>query len=146
MTGLQGYGLPKWFDVETPAAKVVGPVDVATLDHHGNRDACNTFWTEALQPQVFVQQSWCSDQPGQEVFYRLSTLKSDKTKADIFATYIHDETKVTYGNWFVNGYKSMEGHVVIRVMPGGKEFYVFVLDDNSPDLKVKMKFGPYQSK
>ncbi len=40
-TGLQGFGLPYWFDVETPIAKVVGKVEVTTLNHHGNRDATN---------------------------------------------------------------------------------------------------------
>jgi hypothetical protein len=144
-TGLQNPDHP-WLDVETPIARAVGAVDVATLDHHGNRDACNAFWVETLCPQVFVQQSWCSDHPGQEVFYRLNAERKNQPKADIFATYIHEETKITYGPWFTGAYKSMEGHVVIRVMPGGKEFYVYVLDARSVNLKVKAKFGPYLSR
>ncbi|MDR0348400.1 MAG: hypothetical protein LBH90_02765 [Tannerella sp.] len=144
-TGLQDSNHP-WLDVETPIVKAVGAVDVATLDHHGNRDSCNDFWVKTLRSQVYVQQSWCSDQPGQEVFYRLSAERKDQPKADIFATYIHEETKVTYGRWFTNAYRSMEGHVVIRVMPSGKEFYVYVLDARSVYLKVKKKFGPYFSR
>jgi beta-lactamase superfamily II metal-dependent hydrolase len=143
-TGTQTAEYP-WLDVETPVARSTGAVDVATLDHHGNRDACNAFWVETLRPQVYVQQSWCSDQPGQEVFYRLSADRPGLPKADIFATYIHEETKIVYGPEFTKAYKSMEGHIVIRVMHGGKEFYVYVLDARSANLKVKRKFGPYMS-
>ena len=146
LTGLQADDIPSWFDVETPVAKVVGPVEVATLDHHGNRDACNLYWTKTLHPDVYVEQSWCSDHPGQEVFSRLVSKNSNKSVSDIFATYIHKETKITYGAGFVKAYKSMEGHVVIRVMPGGNEFYVFVLDNNSKNIKFKTKFGPYKCK
>lgn len=146
LTGLKSDDIPSWFDVETPVAKVVGPVEVATLDHHGNRDACNSYWIKTLQPKVFIEQSWCSDHPGQEVFFRLISKNKDKVIPDIFATYIHKETKVTYGASFVKAYKSMEGHVVIRVMPGGNEFYVFVLNCNSKNLVVKNIFGPYKCK
>jgi hypothetical protein len=144
-TGVQRADHP-WLDVETPIAKAAGEVDVATLDHHGNRDACNAFWAETLRSQVYVQQSWCSDHPGQEVFYRLNADRPGLPKADLFATYIHEETKIAYGPWFADTYKSMEGHVVIRVMPGGKEFYVYVLDARSVKPKVKKKFGPYLSR
>jgi hypothetical protein len=55
------------------------------------------------------------------------------------------ETKVTLGPWFVQGYKSMEGHMVLRVLPDGKTFYVLVLDDTIAKIKVKQVFGPYYS-
>ena len=35
MTGLQGFGLPIWFDMETPVAKVVGKIEALSLNHHG---------------------------------------------------------------------------------------------------------------
>ena len=34
-------GYPDWHDVERPVAKAVGPVDVAVVNHHGNRDSTN---------------------------------------------------------------------------------------------------------
>lgn len=46
----------------------------------------------------------------------------------------------------LNRLKSLHGHIVVRVSPGGDEYYVYVLDDNNEDYKVTGVFGPYQSK
>ncbi|WP_422351170.1 ComEC/Rec2 family competence protein [Flagellimonas sp.] len=143
-TGLRGYGLPPWFDVETPMAEVVGPMEVTTLNHHGNRDATNAFFVETLDPQVVVQQLWCSDHPGQEVYQRL-IYHDDKTSSrHIFSTNMHPETLVTYGPWFKDNYKSLQGHIVVRVAPNGLTYQVYILDEST--LKIKEEHGPYQSK
>ncbi|MEO9805024.1 MAG: hypothetical protein ABJF04_17335 [Reichenbachiella sp.] len=145
MTGLKGYGLPAWFDVETPVAKVVGQVEATTLNHHGNRDATNQDFVKLLDPEVVVQQSWCSDHPGQEVFHRLAAKRPDGKTRDIYATNIHEETKVALGPWFTKAYKSMKGHVLIRVSPGGQKYSVYTLDNKKSSIRVVNKFGPYIS-
>jgi beta-lactamase superfamily II metal-dependent hydrolase len=144
-TGIQGYGLPHWVDVETPISNAVGRVEAATLDHHGGRDGTNENFLRNLQPQVIVEQSWRSDHPGQEVLYRLTSDYLYKGPKDIFATNIQEETKVTLGQTLTKGYKSMFGHVMIRVLPGGKEFYVFVLKNEGRKLVVDKQYGPYYS-
>jgi hypothetical protein len=40
---------------------------------------------------------------------------------------------------------SSQGHVVIRVAPGGAAYQVFTLDDSSESHQVKSVFGPYPS-
>lgn len=144
-TGMQGFGLPYWFDVETPIAKAVGKVEVTTLNHHGNRDATNDFFVKTLDPKVVLQQSWCSDHPGQEVYQRLIYNDENIEKRAVFATNLHDETLVTYGPWFKENYKSMHGHIVIRVYPNGNKYDVFILNDTIKGLSIKEKFGPYYS-
>lgn len=143
-TGLQGYGHPKWFDVETPIAKVVGQVEVTTLNHHGNRDATNEYFVNTLNPNVVIQQLWCSDHPGQEVYQRLIYHDEETNERDIFSTNMHPETLVTYGPWFKDNYKSLKGHIVIRVNPNGKTFRVYILDETT--LNIKSAHGPYPSK
>lgn len=145
-TGLQGFGLPYWFDVETPIAKAVGKVEVTTLNHHGNRDATNAFFVKTLDPKVVIQQSWCSDHPGQEVYQNLIYKDEEAEDRAIFATNMHDETLVTYGPWFKDNYKSMHGHIVVRVYSNGANYEVFILNDDTLELTVKEKFGPYKSK
>lgn len=142
-TGLQGYGLPKWFDVETPMAKVVEQVEVTTLNHHGNRDATNAFFVKTLNPNVVIQQLWCSDHPGQEVYQRLIHHDEETMERDIFSTNMHLETLVTYGPWFRDNYKSLQGHIVVRVAHNGATFMVYVLDEAT--LNIKKYYGPYQS-
>jgi hypothetical protein len=146
MTGLQGFGLPPWFDTETPVARVVGQVDALSLNHHGVRDASNEFFLKTLCPRVIVQQAWSSNHPGEEVLHRIISPAIWPGKRDIFATYIHEETRATYGRWLDENYQSKHGHIVIRVTDGGDKYMVYVLDDTVPGLNVKNKFGPYESK
>jgi len=144
-TGLQGYGLPNWVDVETPMAKAVGKVEVTTLNHHGNRDATNEFFLKTLQPKAVVEQTWCSDHPGQEVMHRLISNHLYPGEKNIFATNIQEATKQTLGFWFTNGYKSMFGHVIVRVLPGGDKFYVLIAETINNKIVIKKTFGPYFS-
>src|SRR6185436_20107969 len=41
MPGIPRPGHPEWQDIETAVARVVGPVEVAVTNHHGNRDSTN---------------------------------------------------------------------------------------------------------
>lgn len=141
-TGLRGFGLPHWFDTETPMAKAVGSVDAMTLNHHGNRDATNDTFLQTLNPRVAIQQNWCSDQPGQEVMHRLG---STGQKRDVFALHLLPETLAYLGPWLRNSYRSTEGHVLIRVLPGGQQFWVGTLDDTRPELRIVRWLGPYSA-
>ena len=38
---------------------------------------------------------------------------------------------------------SQQGHIVVRVSPGGKQYEVIVLDDAVEEGNVKARFGPY---
>ncbi|WP_051350121.1 ComEC/Rec2 family competence protein [Dyadobacter alkalitolerans] len=144
-TGLQGFGLPTWFDTETPMAKAVGKVEVTTLNHHGNRDATNENFLSSLQPKAVIEQTWCSDHPGQEVMHRLLSNHIYEGEKNIFATNIQEVTKATLGFWFTRGYKSMFGHVIVRVLPGGNQFYILIAETANLEVTVKRVFGPFAS-
>ena len=40
----------------------------------------------------------------------------------------------------------INGHVVIRVMPGGKEYFVYLLDDTDFEYRIKSVDGPFKCK
>jgi hypothetical protein len=65
---------------------------------------------------------------------------------DVFSTYVHPETLVTYGPWFNEGLKSKRGHILVRVSPGGASFEIIILDDARPGLHPIARFGPYLSR
>lgn len=140
------YGDAAWRDVETPISRAVGEVDVATLDHHGNRDAVNEFQVKTFKPRVWIGQSWSSDHPGHEVLIRMTTPYLYSEERDIFATNMLEANRVVIGPLIDRSYKSQQGHIVVRVMPGGKNYYVIILDDSKPEMPVKKVFGPYTSK
>lgn len=144
--GNVSYGEPWWKDVETPVAKALGEVDVATMDHHGNRNAVSEFQVKTLKPRVWIGQSWSSDHPGHEVLIRATTPFLYDGPRDLFATNMLEANKLVIGSLIDQSYKSTQGHILVRVLPGGKEYYVIILDDSKEDMPVKNVFGPYQSK
>jgi hypothetical protein len=140
------YGDAPWRDVETPIARAVGEVDIATLDHHGNRDAINEFQVKTFKPRVWIGQSWSADHPGHEVLIRMTTPYLYAEERDIFATNMLEANRHVIGPLIDRSYKSQQGHIVVRVLPGGKSYYVIILDDSRADMPVKNVFGPYSSK
>lgn len=146
ITGSQVLGEPAWFDVETSIGEAIGETDIVALNHHGNRDATNGKFLQDVTPRVLVQQSWISDHPGGEVVHRMTSKTLWQGERDIFATNMLEETKVAIGPWLTKNYKSMQGHIVIRVAPGGGSYRVMILDDSQADLRVKDEFGPYESR
>lgn len=133
-------------DVETPMAKVTGEVDVATMDHHGNRDAVNELQVKTLKPRVWIGQTWSSDHPGHEVLVRAVSPHLYEGERDLFATNMLEANRVVIGPLIDRSYKSQQGHIVVRVEPGGRKYHVIILDDNQADMPVKAVFGPYESK
>lgn len=133
-------------DVETPMARAVGEVDIATMDHHGNRDAVNEFQVKTLKPTVWIGQTWSSDHPGHEVLLRIVNKNIYSEQRDLFATNMLEANRLVIGPLIDRAYKSQQGHIVVRVLPGGGTYYVIVLDDTKPGIPVKAVFGPYTSK
>jgi hypothetical protein len=139
-------GDPLWRDVETPIAKAVGSVDVATMDHHGNRDAVNENLIKTLQPSVWLEQVWTADHPGHETLIRITSPYLYTAKRDLFATNMMEANELVIGDMIKQAYRSLQGHIVVRVLPGGKQYYVIILDDSIPTIPVKSIFGPYTAK
>lgn len=133
-------------DTETPIAKAIGEVDIATMDHHGNRDAVNEFMVKTLRPAVWVGQSWSSDHPGHEVLARMTNKHIYNEPRDLFATNMLEANRLVIGSLIDRSYKSQQGHIVVRVLPGGSSYYVIILDDSKMNMPVKAVFGPYTSK
>jgi hypothetical protein len=135
-----------WRDVETPTAKVIGEVDVATMDHHGNKDAVNEFQVKTLRPRVWIEQTWTADHPGHEVLIRATSPFLYEGKRDLFATNMLEANKLVIGPLVDQSYQSQQGHIVLRVLPAGKNYYVIILDDSNEESLVKSIYGPYTSK
>lgn len=144
--GVPNYTQPWWRDVETPVSAVVGPVDVMLLDHHGNRDTINENILRNLAPRVMVQENWLSPQPGEEVVTRMASKGLYPGPRDVFSTGMAPETRAAIGPIMDGLYKSYNGHVVIRVAPGGEQYEVYVLNDTDARRETVKRFGPYLSK
>ena len=72
-------------------------------------------------------------------------LLSDYPDMKFFFTNIAEEMQKAAQDVFSKAY-GMNGHIVIRVLPGGTEYMVYVLDDNDYQYNIKSEFGPFRSK
>jgi beta-lactamase superfamily II metal-dependent hydrolase len=137
-------GYPEWHDVETPIATAVGAVDAAVLDHHGNRDSTNAFFVATLRPRIWIIPVWSSDHPGHDVLDRMYAERLYPGPRDVFATNMVEANTIVIGA-LLTRLASSQGHIVIRVAPGGATYRVLVLDDSAETYRVQKVFGPYAS-
>lgn len=141
-TGGDLTGYTEWgdFDLETPVAKAVGKVEALALNHHGYYDATNSFFLKTLSPKVVVHQVIHDPHYQRGVLKRLSTYPFH-----VFTYNMHDTKRKTFSAEVSKLYQSTRGHIIIRVMPGGSQYYVYILDDKRIDLRLIQQFGPYTS-
>lgn len=131
-----------WKDIEAPVATVVPPVDVMKANHHGTSNCNSTAILNSLKPQTVIIHPWRDVQPNPETISRMFTANS---YVQIFSTNMTEANKPRLGA-NLNKLKAIQGHIVVRVKPGGDQYYVYVLDDTNQDYKVTGIFGPYNSK
>lgn len=142
--GIGHTGTPDTESMESLAAPVIGNVDVATLNHHGNRNSQNEFYVRTLQSRIWIMQSWTISHPGEEVLRRIMSPYVYPGDRDLFTNFLHPVSKAYLGSK-ADGFKSTRGHIVVRVYPGGEEYDVFILNDKSEDRFVVARYS-YTSK
>ncbi len=137
-------GYPEWHDVESAMAKVVGPVEAAVVNHHGNRDSTNESLVRTLRPRLWIIPVWSSDHPGHDVLDRMYSTRLYPGPRDVFGTNMLEANKLVIGP-LLDRLASSQGHIVIRVAAGGASYQVVVLDDTSDTYRVTKVFGPFTS-
>ncbi len=142
--GIPFEGFPMWHDVETPVAQVVGPVEVALMNHHGYIDSQNAFFVGALRPRVWILNVWESAHPTGRVYSRLQSTRIYPGPRDIFATQMHDANRLVVVG--LDRLASDHGHIVVRVAAGGESYKVIILDDKAETYRVTAVHGPYESR
>lgn len=147
-----------WTDIESAVAWVTGPVDVHDINHHGTPDGANTFFLSVLQPRVHILSTYASSQPGPDLLRRLLSDKIYPGPRDLFMTNTlwpgrREHMVKLYGEkettWLLEQFGKIagtQGHVVVRVAPGGASYRVIVIDDSKVEGTVRSVHGPYQSR
>ncbi len=139
-----------WKDMETAVAIASGAVDVMKADHHGVNNtnghgyvAKNGHVCEAmkyLNPRCWIINSWTDGHPRQKVYEQLMDYLPGM---DVFITNTCSDMQA-YANF--NRVKSSNGHIVVRVLPGGDKYYIYTLSDSDALYRVKTIIGPYRSR
>jgi len=144
LTSYTHDGDQPWQDIFTAVSKVSGRVDVASAPHHGMFDGLSAESVRNLRPRVWVIQSWHLSHPDMLQLERMQSQRLYKGPRDILATNIMRETYLTQKRLMRN-LKSIEGHVIIRVYPGGQEYQVFVTDNKDENDTIVWMSDKYLS-
>ncbi len=130
-------------DTQSTLAEAVGKeIEATKSNHHLSPKTMNERTMELLNPQVMVTQSFYvrEIQPDQSIIQQIAKTGTkqyftniDQSLLDAFPEIYKDCTQIG-------------GHVVIRVLPGGKEYYVIMLDDTDNAYKVRSIDGPFKCK
>jgi len=139
------YGTTPWMDVESPVAKVAGPVNVSALDHHGYYDATCPAFVRAMRSRVYIMQTWHASHPALSVLNELYSPILSPGAHDVFATGLLPAASVADSR-LSSKMLSQHGHVVVRVSAGGARYEVIVLDDTTEQTSVLARTGPYLSR
>lgn len=135
-----GRSTHAWKDVEYPVTEVMAKIEVLKANHHGTANCNSTEFLNKLQPDAVLIHTWRDIQPNPETIERIFQANN---KAQVFTTNMTENNKVRLGN-YVGLLKSLDGHIVVRVHPGGDEYSIFILDDNNEEYQVKNYFGTYK--
>jgi beta-lactamase superfamily II metal-dependent hydrolase len=146
IAGINAWGEGDANSLEANVAPVIGPVDVAMFNHHGNRDSQSPVYVRNLRPRVWVQQSWSSDHPGDDVLRRVTSESLYPGERDVFTTDMLEANRLVIGDRVDQQYQSQHGHIVIRVYNRGAQYRVYILNDLSAKREIKAVFGPYNSR
>ncbi|MDR2087068.1 MAG: hypothetical protein LBP72_07820 [Dysgonamonadaceae bacterium] len=142
LTGYPKPGRPQWHDLETPLAPIVGKVEVCNVNHHGYNNATNDLFIKTLAPLVFVIQASDALHPNHSTLFRMLAKQLYADARDIFATNLHPAAKIVIGD-LTGQMKSAQGHIVVRVSPGGSDFMIYIIDDSNTGYTVNAAYGPY---
>lgn len=134
----------QWQDIETPVGLVTGPVDVCLANHHAYYDAMGVPFLQAVRPKVFIIQSWSPSHPSPSVLARMMSTWTYPGERDVYTTNTMEETRVVIGER-MNNMKSQQGHIVVRVNPGGENYMIYILDDSEENFRITAIHGPYSS-
>lgn len=130
-------------DTQSTLAEAVGrEIEATKSNHHLSPKTMNERTMELLNPQVMVTQSFYvrEIQPDQSIIQQIA-----KTGTKQYFTNI-DQSLLDANPDAYKGCTRIGGHVVIRVAPGGAEYYVIMLDDTDNSYRVKSIDGPFKCK
>lgn len=122
-----------------------GNLDAFKCHHH----LAGNSWGSQMQkcnfdPRVVLDHCFTNNKPNVEKLkHVLPAITS------FFATNIHPdifEDPEVKANKLIDRMTAYNGHIVLRVTPGGNSFYVYILDDSNLEYNVKFISGPYHSK
>ena len=124
------------------ASQIGRKIDGMKAHHHLSWKSMAARSMSILQPKLIVSENFWTHQPWPAEFETM--YGAYPREKNIFFTNIAAEVAAANPGMMskVTGYN---GHVVVRVAPGGDEYSVYLLDATDYKYKVKAIYGPFKS-
>lgn len=137
-----GKSLNSWKDIEKPISQVVKKVEGMKASHHSTANTNGADLLGKLKPDFYIAGVWRDVQPNPATLQRVYDANPSTR---VFTTNLTQNNVAVLKSAGINpsNFSCTGGHVVVRVLPEGKKYYIFVLNDNNEEYKVSAKFGPY---
>ena len=135
----------EYFDIEAPMAEVMGKVDGMKASHHATKGTNSNELLEVLKPDFVIAGTWKDIHPNHATtkrFFKASPeVKFYTTNLTEGAKTILKENGVDWTK-----FAGTQGHVVVKVAPGGKEYKILVLDDSNQEYRIVQMSPMYRSR
>ena len=122
-----------------------GKLDAFKANHHLAANSWGSRMQECnFNPRVVLSHCFTLNKPDvNKLLHVLPVVEA------FFSTNIHKDFASQPGvkeNGLLDKITAYNGHIVLRVAPGGDKYYVYMLDDSDFEYRVKSVHGPYISK
>lgn len=146
LTSEPQYDKGEFHNMERPVAQAVGPVEVGKANHHGYAFETSGYFVQALRPRVWVMMTSDQAHCNRDVLRRIWYPGFYRGPREVFVTGIAEAARsiLTLAGLY-SKLSGTQGHIVIRVEPGGDTYRVYTIDDTAENYLITGKFGPYRS-
>ena len=129
-------------DYEERIGRLCGPVSVAKCNHHSCIDAMSEGFVRAVQAKAWISNVWALSHISDPAMPNMTSRELYGGDRRFFATLVPEECRRREKGkpWWRD--VAADGHVVVKVAPGGASWKVYVLDARSESGDVREVFDP----
>ncbi|MGN0845810.1 MAG: twin-arginine translocation signal domain-containing protein [Kiritimatiellia bacterium] len=127
------------FDYDGRIGELVGPVSLCKLNHHGCSDANGDTFLKAIRAQTYTACMWCPQQAHPQTLARLPPAADGSRPLIVpnLVCAVHKAGEAKYGYHLE---RLGASHVVVKVLPGGDAYRVYLLDASDESMRVLATF------
>ena len=133
-------------NMEEEVAKICGSVNVCKANHHAFKDAMTEGFLKNVKASSYIIPVWDHEHIQPEIIGRIVSLSSGNPDLMIFPTRFPEILRNKYsGEKWINSVNPSDGHIVVKVLNGGREYKIYTLSAQDESQVVKSVHGPYST-
>lgn len=129
-------------NIEVKVGQACGQVDICKTNHHAYKDAMKDGFLEAVRPGHYVSCAWDKWHTQPELMKRMLSY----SEGMIFHQFVWPELLEEHqeASWYSRLY-TKGGHIVVKAYDKGRQYKVYILEDDNENMIVKDIFGPFSA-